>query len=180
MNKIFRVRYKLGDLEIEVESSDKEYVDSKLADMLKTVVAKKSGTIKKDTKGKRKKLKRTDEADLAKPDENAIDIPALIEGIKDSSHFPAIDENILKERAQLPRVMLALYFADKVLGNPHMTTGQIATLTDQLDVKMGAPDVNKTIKGNSKYFSQDKIRKRGARVGYKLNRRGKEHFEKIL
>lgn len=186
MENAYRVRYRSGDLEVEVESSDKKYVDSKVAELLNKglgpkVQTKRSPPGKKTSKPtsgtRRRGVKRDVPAEAA---EESVDIPGLVDAIKESKHFRQVTETILKKRSQLPRVLMCFYFAKEFLDDPRLTTGEVETITDQLDVKIKRQNVGIVIKNNLGFFSTDQVRKRGAIVRYKLNRQGIEAFQKYL
>lgn len=106
-------------------------------------------------------------------------IPVSVSAINDDDDHDKIEENILNKSGQLPRIIMCLYFAKNVFGSP-LTTGDIQTITDQLGIKIGSANAANTIKGNLKYFTADAVRKKGAVIKYKLNRKGNEAYNKIL
>ena len=113
-------------------------------------------------------------------EEPGVQIPQIVSAIKDADDYDEIEKNILNKSAQLPRVLLCLHYAAQVSGPDALTTGQIAYIAHQLDVGIKAPNVNKTIRKNSKYFASDAARRPGAKVPYRLNRRGKDAYAKAV
>lgn len=101
-------------------------------------------------------------------------------------HIQELDESIdlagrvLSKRAQLPRILMCMYYAAKRFTDPYLTTGEIETVTDQLGIRIDSSNAGKVLKKNSTYVTTDAMRKPGAIVGYKLNRSGIGHFENLL
>jgi len=178
MRDNYRVHYKKGDTEIEVESTDKNYVDAMLAKFVElrpkvhTTGAAKNKPQQKGTRSRGTKESAEDE-------EPKIDVPSIVEKIHDSDSFEKIEQNILNKKGQLGRVLLALYFARDV-GHEYLTTGAIEKITNELNIKISQPNISHCIADNRQYFTAGTVRKRGAKVPYKLNRQGISTFEKLL
>ena len=178
----YRVHYKKGDVEIEVESTDKDYVDT----MLKKLVTmeptsskstKDQSSAKKGKGGKRPKTKSSKKVEVS--EESELDIPSLVAKIHDDDNFAAIEEHILNKHGQLQRVLLILFFA-KEMGSEHLTSGQISAVTNELGVNLSQANVSRTLSDKRKFFTAGTVRKKGAKVLYKLNRQGIKAFEKCL
>lgn len=177
MGTVYRVRYRKADFEIEIESSDKAFVDSKLSEF----VRRETPPSGKQTRGRganreRDRGKKGDESSVSN---STVNIPDIVDSIKNSEDHSLLDSNVLKKPSQLPRILMCLYYV-KDNEDPYLTTGQIETITDQLGVKIKSQNAANTIKRNLSYFSADRVRKTGAIVRYKLNRKGIEEFKKIL
>ncbi len=183
MSNDYRVRYKKGDLEIEVQSTDKAYVDSTLEKLMEAVP--KSGDVsskQKRNEGRKTKTKRTRKTANASGDlepQSTVDAAQVVNAINDSEDHQQIEEHILNKRSQLPRVLLAFKFAHEC-GVDALTTGDVERITDQAGVKIHVTAVSHCISKNRKYFSAAVRRKKGAKVPYKLNRQGKQAFTKVL
>lgn len=180
MTDIYRIRYREGDFEIEVESSNKAYVDAKLAEFL---TERAEPSAKRRAKGDRAPRPKRQSGRKALPEKDEqqddVDLAYLVAAVKDSDKFDAIEKNVLDKTAQVGRVLLCLYFANKEL-NASLTTGQIETMTNELGVRIKAQNVHKTLTGaGKKYVSADRVRRKGAIVKYKINRKGIEHFESL-
>jgi hypothetical protein len=181
MDSNYRVRYKNGDFEIEVESSDKNYVDAKIIELIAkelSGVSTKKNQEKKSTHPKKNSIKKT-KINASENTEEPVDITAIVSAINDDDDHEKIEEQILNKSGQLPRIIMSLYFAQEVLNSP-ITTGDIQTITDQLGIKIGSANAANTIKGNLKFFTADTVRKKGAVIKYKLNRKGIDAYKKIL
>lgn len=175
----YRIKYKKGDFEIEIESTEKNYVDEKIKEMLEASPKQEVKSIKK--KAVKKSPGSSSQRSKGDSDsEPQINIPAIVEAINDYDDHEAVDKHILSKSAQLPRIIMCLKFADEALDSPYLTTGNIQTITDQLGVKIKSQNAATTIKSNQKYFTADSVRKVGAIVRYKLNRKGITAFDKLL
>ena len=181
MSDLYRVRYRYGDLEVEVESTDKKYVDDKLDSLVKLKPSTPPPSPKKPKKPPKAKPNQSSSSQTVKSgEEPTVDIMGLIGFIKDSDEYPQIEEKVLNKKGQLPRIMMVLYFNNDFSDDAHLTTGQIETITDQLGVRIQSQNGGKVIKRYQKYFTAKAVRKMGAIVPYKLNRQGLRAFEGYL
>ncbi|HFD31767.1 MAG TPA: hypothetical protein ENJ28_03500 [Gammaproteobacteria bacterium] len=175
----YRIRYRKGDFELEVESTEKQYVDSKFKELLNAKPDSAAQAPKKKT-ARKKPASNSKQNDSKQGGSGQIDIPAVIEAINDSDDHEAIDENILSKSGQLPRIIMCLKFAESTLDSPYLTTGHIQTITDQLGIKIKSQNAATTIKSNQKYFTADAVRKAGTIIKYKLNRKGLTAYNNLL
>jgi hypothetical protein len=179
MSQNYRVHYRKGDVDIEVESTDKTYVNEMLNKLLETtpVPARKQEGRSAQRKQARSKAKDvTGERGSKLP---SIDVPGIVAKIHEADNFGDIEKHILNKSAQLPRILLVCHFAHE-RGHEWVTTGDIESLTDELGTKISTTNVGHTISANRKYFTAGKVRKRGAIVPYKINRLGKLALDKYI
>jgi len=178
----YRVHYKKGDIEVEVESTDKGYVDQMLQKFLSPQAVQISlpGLPKQKRKplqtGRRQKQGK--EA-AGEEQETTVDFAAVANAVHESDKTKDIDQNVLNKRGLLGRILIAFHFAHET-GNEYLTTGDVEKITDQLGVKIAQSNVSHCIAANRKYFSAGTTRRRGAKVPYKLNRQGKLAYERCL
>ena len=180
MSNSYRVRYKVGDFEIEIESSDKEYVESKLKELLNKKLLEAVKTRRRETeelppRGKAKKKQAPKKEEEAK-----LDIPGFVDHIKELDDYLILEEKVLNQNQQLPKILMCLYYAKDFFDSPFLTTGQIETITDQFGAKIKKGNVGAKIKKEKKYFTADRVRKKGAIMQYKLTRPGLQEFQKYL
>jgi len=175
----YRVKYRNGELEIEVESTDKAYVDKKLAELLESRSEPAKQTPEKKPPH-RKSAGKSKSSGSTPESSTHVDVPAIVEAINDSDDHDAIDKHILSKSGQLPRIIMCLEFAASTLDSPYLTTGNIQTITDQLGTKIKSQNAATTIKSNQKYFTADSVRKTGAIIRYKLNRKGLTAYKTLL
>lgn len=184
MAENYRVRVKRGDQEIEVESSDKAYVDAKLKALLDQENATLLSSHPSDTPRKGKDTGRPKKTAPKKntSDETApsLDIAALVGHIKEAPDYSKLEERILNKRDQLARIMMCMHYAAEVCDDPHVTTGQVEAITDQFGVKVTMANAANNIKKNQRFFTGKTIRKKGQPVPYKLNRQGETAFRALL
>ena len=175
MGTNYRVRLKKGEQEIEIESTDKDYVDSKLNELLPKFpqITDKSATSKSIKK-------KTDKTKMKKdpPVDSELDVNALVEHIHESENYSDVEKNIINKRDMLPKIMMCMYFAKDLLDPPHLTTGQVEAITDQMGIRIAMSNVGHKIRKNLKYFS--KGNKKGATVPYKLNLPGENAFKECM
>ncbi len=185
MTKLYRVRYKKGDFEVEVESSEQSYVDTKLRELLETDFKKPTedtGKRKQAAKPPRTSIRKAIGPNLGNHDEvSESTLAEIITGINDVDNFKDIEKHVLDKRDRLPRILMCYYFAHKHLKDPALTTTHVERITEHFRVKIAGPNTAKVIReGASQYLTADKVRKRGVAVNYKINRRGIDAFEKVV
>jgi hypothetical protein len=179
MANIYRVRYKKGDVELDIESSDKEYVDRKLAEFWKPgeeQQTERAGLSRKDA------LNGTGEPDGSNLGAKVPDcvLVTLIARINEAENYEDIAKNILDKTDRTARILLCYYFARKHPMDPALTSTHVERITEHLGMKIASPNVAKVIReGAGKYLTADRVRKKGIAVHYKINRRGIAIFEKI-
>jgi len=181
----YRARVKKGDLEVEVESTDKSYVDSRLKELLSEVQAVSAHNTPPSPRkppGRVKKQKKIQIKNPSKQDEEVVglDLPGIVAHLKDSDDYVQIEAKILDKRDILNRIMMCMHYAAEFSGDPFLTTGQVEAITNQLGVKVAMANAANKIRNNQKYFTGKTVRKKGQTVPYKLNRQGKNAFKGIL
>ncbi len=178
----YRVHYKKGDVEIEVESTDKDYVGQMLQKFLPPQAPKIPAGKPAKQKGKPPKIGRRHpqgKEAVANEEETMIDYAAVANAVHESDKTEDIQKNILNKRDNLGRILLSFHFAHEA-GNEYLTTGDVEKITDQLRIKISQPNVSGCVAKNRKYFSAARARRRGAVVPYKLNRAGEQAYEKLI
>jgi hypothetical protein len=180
MDNFFKVRIKKGDFEIEVESSDKTFLESKLKELIEEKGDMFHGIQKKHVYQSVKQKKRGNTTKTSEGDKSTFNIAEFTGNIKDSSIYEEVEKNIIDKHGQLAKILMCMHFAKEILDDPYLTTGQIEAITNELNIKIGMANASKTITNNQKYFTGKTTRKKGKSVPYKLNRNGEKAFEKIL
>lgn len=110
------------------------------------------------------------------------DINQIVSIIRDCDEAETIENKVLDGRSVPNRVLLPLYILNKYLaGMSGLTSGDIEKITEQLGVKVAMSSASTNLSGAVKsYVTGDTVRKKGAPVRYKLNRRGVQYFEELL
>jgi len=175
----YRIKYKTGDFELEVESTDKAFVESKLKELIQDGQEPAIADSKKATP-KRKAVTRQAKKEPEEGNSDSVDIMGIVNEINDADNHPIIEKNILKKANQLNRILLVFYFAHKVHKDTGITTGDIEAVTHQLGIRIKKSNAGGCIKTNSKYFAAENVRRKGAVVKYKINRKGIEEFENLI
>src|SRR5712664_262384 len=181
MANIYRVRYKKGDVELDIESSDKQYVDRKLAELWK--VDESPRDVTRGRSAKKEKTKATENGDDVEASVKVSDrvLANIISSINDAANYDNIAKHVLDKTDRNARILLCYYFAHKHATDPALTSTHVERLTGQLGIKIASPNVAKVIRqGTSKYLTADRVRKQGLAVHYQINRRGIAAFENIV
>ncbi len=176
----YRIKYKSGDFEVEVESTDKAFVESKLKDLLQEEHQAPSAKPARKTATKKTTSPKKNSSSDDGNGESSVDIISIVNAINDSDKHPVIEAKILKKSTQLNRILLAFYFAHEVNADYNITTGDVEKITHQLGIRIKGNNVSRSIKENPKYFAADSVRKQGAVMKFKINRKGIEFFESII
>lgn len=175
MGNNYRVRLKKGEQEIEIESTDKNYVDSKLNELLPKFPQL---TDKSTTSKSRKKTTVKPEVEKDSTVDSKFNADALVECIHEFENYLDVEQNIIEKKGMLQKIMMCMYFAKDLFDPPYLTTGQVEATTDQMGIKIGMANAGAKIRKNLKYFSKGK--KKGRTVLYKLNLPGEKAFEKFM
>ena len=201
MPTYYRVWCRHGKLEIEIESTDKAYVDRKVAEFTASLpkaavkatkgkstkpkgLSKKSAP-KKPKKGKKKrdaaakkapkkKVKKSATKKAAKkaPAKKAAKKVDLAAAIRGAKNFTDIKTNILGKSRQLPRVLVCLSFASEA------TAADVTAATKKLGSEIIPNNVAKVIRQQGKGLVSSN--KSGAVTAYALTAKGKKHVDGLL
>ena len=174
----YYVKYKRGDLEIEIKASDKEFIDQLLERLTSEVLPTQSPPLERSSITPKVKPKRKPvEKEASTDGDSKVDYAKITNLVHEFEEYSAVEENILNTNNRLGRILLAFKFAHEA-GYPTITTGDVERITDQLGIKISTSNVSHAIKGNRKYFASDTAVKKGTVVPYKLNRQGEQAFDK--
>lgn len=114
--------------------------------------------------------------------EDEPDIARIVGIIKECDEAERIDAKVLGQRDVLNRVLMCLWVVHRYI-NPMLglTSGEVERITDQLGVRVAISHASTTLSEKARpYVTADSVRKRGAAVRYRINRRGVEAFEGVL
>jgi hypothetical protein len=180
MSNIYRLKYKRGDLELDIESTDKEYIDRKLAEIQKSedeVAA--NGKLRR-----RQGSKRVGQRDAQATEINQVAetvLADIIAGINDAENYEDIGKYVLDRSDRKAKILLCFYFAHQHPTDPALTTTHVEQITAQLGIKIAQPNVAKVIRQTAgQYLTADRVRRRGFAVHYRINRRGIAAFEQVV
>jgi hypothetical protein len=175
----YRVRYKNGDLEVEVESEDKAYVE-RMVDKLRSGTLHAHQTTIPQAGKPISKTPPENPSPKRKPSKpGSLDVAAICKVISESEAYPSIQTNILKTTNQLNKVLLAFVAADEC-GYKNISTGDVARITAELGKPLSQSNASKVIAKHADLFSAGKERKQGAVIPYKINRHGRKVYSDVL
>lgn len=120
---------------------------------------------------------RTDATKSAAPD-----ITEIVNAIKNSEEFDAIEKFILDQPNRVHRVLLPLYIVHSHLQNRYgLTSGDIKRITIDLGIPISQSNIAKVLAGSaSRYVIGDKVRLKGSPVRYRIARRGEQQVKLVL
>ncbi len=124
-------------------------------------------------------------ANAKAPEEGVEDFKKLlkvVQRIKKSSHFKAIETKILRESNQINRILLSSYFGESIFRQEGLTTGEIESITKALGVPLRQTNISAQMKRYSALYTIDGtgVPRRGIVVHYRLNQQGRKKFETLL
>jgi hypothetical protein len=182
MREIYRVRYKHGDVELDIESSDREYIDKKLAEMQISNTGPPGRGVASQRRSRRDRSAATN-GKIGTDDGQVSDLvlAQIIASVNDADNYEDIAKYVLDRADRTGRILMCYYFAHQQISDPAMTTSDVERITSQLGVRIAQPNVAKVIRqGAGKYLTADRVRRRGQAVRYKINRRGIAAFEEVV
>lgn len=139
---------------------------------------------RKKSATKRSATKKTTSAKSSQSakDEASIDLTEVVNLVKNCDEAEAIETQILDRASQVERVLLPLYIVHKHLENKSsLSSGDITKVLTDLGVPIAQPNVSRTLSGTaSKYVMGDGVRKKGAKIAYKLSRRGTKYMTGVI
>src|ERR1051325_6178251 len=113
MSEIYRVRYKRGDIELDIESSDKEYIDKKLAEIQSSTVAVATANVRAQrgnrSKGSTKTITSVDESLSVQAHDSML--AAIIATINDAEDYDVLAKRVLDQSDRTARILMCFYFA---------------------------------------------------------------------
>ena len=172
----FRVRYRSGEFEVEIESSDRGFVDSTLAELL----SRTGRGVRSDSPAAPQRAERAEDA----PEPGELPESDLVNGtvaaVQNDPRWTHIWKTVLKGRSQLDRVLLVYYFAEKTDRDAGMSALEVHKVTKELHSEIAAPNVAKVIRESGRGFL---IRASSADdhvARYRINREGRGHVERLL
>jgi hypothetical protein len=139
-------------------------------------------TITGKKKSSRKTPAKKPSRSSSSPKPPSVDAARVVNAMKDSDDWDAIEKNILDKRDRLPRVLLPLYAVKTYLKeDQELTSGDVNRITKELGVPVTQPNASKVLSGSgSKYVMGGRSRVKWVPVGYKLSRRGEAHVKSVL
>ena len=174
MSPDFRVRYKKGDIEIEIQATDKAYVNSMLDRLLMI-----STESRVSPPPKQQHRIPSSGAKGRTPDDTNVDAVRVSNAINDTENHAQIEKNILNKGNRLNKILMAFHFAHDC-GYKELTTGDVEKITDQVGIKISKSSASHCISDNRKFFSAGAARQQGAIIPYKLNRQGEIEYQSIF
>jgi hypothetical protein len=134
MSSDYRVRYKNGEVEIEVQSADKEYVGMMIEKLLQpygaTSIATNSGA--RARKATKKALTKASEGGISEANIDAVKVANMV---NEADNLAVIEKHILKNTSRIAKVILAFHFAH-ACGFKQLSSGDVVKITDELGVKV--------------------------------------------
>ncbi|MCA9666237.1 MAG: hypothetical protein KC503_11640 [Myxococcales bacterium] len=171
MADVYRVRSRIGNIEIEVESSSKRFIDRKLAALRAEIEGKATTTAapKKAAKAAKKAGRKASKKKAAKKKtakkaaatsaasagasaaSNGTMAPSqLVSAIKKDARWGQIKKNIIDKSSQLPRILLCYYFAGKA--GQSLAASDVEAATAALGSRIAATNVAKVIRQRGKQY----------------------------
>jgi len=179
VKEIYRVRYKRGDVEIDIESSDKDYIDKKLAEVQSFTPSVANEKVKSRGRQKKSSPQGPPTGDAGHVSDSVL--AQIIASINDAENHNEIAKNILDRSERTARILMCYYFAERHSTKPALTTRDVERITSQLGVKIAQPNIAKVIRqGAGKFLTADRVRRKGIPVLYQINRRGIAAFERVM
>lgn len=178
MTAVFKIRYKTATVEVEIESSDKSFVENKIKMLVDTQTHGAPQFMPK-TLVRPSSARASRKGETAHNNSTAFSAASIANEINDSEDHEDLAKNILDKSQQLPKILTVLSFGEKESPDG-LTTGEMEDVLEQLGSRILSANIATAIKGNQKYFAASGARRKGAVIRYKLNRKGKSVYNELL
>jgi len=138
-------------------------------------------TLQKKSQPKKKRTARSSESNSTASG-GTVDLAEIVNLVKNCDEAEAIETEVLDRTSQVDRVLLPMYIVHEHLDNAFgLSSGDIATITRELSVPISQANVSHTLSGTAaKYVMGDGVRKKGAKLTYKLSRRGLTYIKGVI
>ncbi len=99
----------------------------------------------------------------ASPKASSVDAARVVNAMKDSDDWDAIEKNVLDKRDRLPRVLMPLYAVKAYLNEDlELTSGDVHRITKELGVPLSQPAASTVLSGSgSKHVMAGRSRVKG-------------------
>ncbi len=176
----YRVRIRTADAEVEVEAESLDEIEAAIGEVRSRSFFGGGSRTDAGSKARSRQTQETEptggSASTKRPD-----LVEIVNSIKEADEFDVVDRVVLSQRAELPRVLMCGYYALKSTRNPHLTTSDVETITNELGVRIKAQNASRSFTTKARmFFTADRVRRKGVPVRYKLNRAGELAFSRML
>ncbi len=107
-------------------------------------------------------------------------ISSIVNRIGDCDESEEIQRRVLDQRSVEARILLCFFIPYKYFDKVWLASGDIEKITSELGIKIDTRNVTNKIKKLRQYLESRSTRRRGRPTPYRLNRKGFNHFQKIL
>jgi hypothetical protein len=170
---VFRARLSVEGTEYEVEASTPQELRDAMAKLRDEIGAPSS-------RGSQRAARAKSQPEPPKAETTTQDPIAIVNAIRGSDLFDAIETKILDKKNQLPRLLMCGYFAEQT-DRPHITTTDVETITRELGVRVQASNASTCFSQQGRnYFVSDRTKRKGVPTLYLITRAGIQEFNRLL
>ena len=206
MEKNYHFKFNSGSIQIELQSDDKDFIDTKIkelinlstskiidADSQKPISSSEPTTLKKESAyvpvikeeeapKKPKKIVRKRGPKIAEivEVEEELDAAKVANAIKESPYSPKMKKSILTGRNQLNRILLSFYFILEVYGERGVPSTFIADITMHLGNEINKTNISTQLKKHEGMFTSSDIPGKGKTVKYQLSNAGLMRVQELM
>lgn len=206
MEKTYHFKFSSGSVQFEVQSDDKDFIDSKIKEFIqlstgkfnndesqKLIPASKPSPFKNevfiDSKNKEEKIaakpkkivkKRGPKVAEIVEFEEELEAIKVANAIRESPYSPKVKENILTGRNQLNRILLSFYFILEVYGERGVPSTFIADITHHLGNEINKTNISTQLKKHKEMFSTSDVPGKGKTVKYQLSNAGLMRVQELM
>ncbi len=116
----------------------------------------------------------------ADSDNSANLVLSIVNKVVDCEESEDIQRKVLDQKNMEAKILLCFYVSYKYFDNAWLTSGDIEKITSDLGIKIDQRNITNKLEKIRRYLESASARKKGRATPYRLNRKGVQHFEKIL
>jgi hypothetical protein len=206
MEKTYHFKFSSGSIQFEVQSDDKDFIDTKIKEFVHlstgkfndgdgqkfipasgSMAEKKEVSIEKvhkaeDNTAKPKKIVKKRGPKIAEivEVEEELEAGKVANAIRESPYSPKVKESILTGRNQLNRILLSFYFILEVYGERGVPSTFIADITKHLGNEIKKTNISTQLKKHQELFSSSDIPGKGKTVKYQLSNAGLMRVQELM
>ncbi len=182
MEELYRFKIQTDQFAVELESTNKDFVEQHMLNLLKVSETSTLTTPSPSVPAISNDVGVVDDVPI--PD-RAIEMDteqadSVVQFILNSDKLTFVRSRVLEKANQLNKILMVFYFTNELYGNQFLTTSFIEHVLARFGRRIAKSNLGTKIKNNEEYFAADSEPKRGTPTQYRIRQIGIERFNNII